>query len=317
MHRRPEPEARHGRQRNGLGPVTDGAAAFGVRPPLLDGGLEAAEAYPTVPGQAQVPSPDFSVPASGDELAFRGNLGWGRTRNGDVVLAWPNFLVEIGRAIAYPGRVLNGEAQVFDPATGRPTDEALANAWTAAGLVGGGTGSFVTRGAGEAAFGAGPVRVLRGAGPHGLNVTEGVAVTGARAIDLGQAYEVGVRGLYDSKAFQARRYSAVLETGRVTGVADNVAIIGGTSTAVEVKFVDDWANSLRNPASPNGGRAWAVAEQRAMADQAKMYANGFKGEAIYYTNSPELADHYRQIFREVGINNIRFVLTPALRPGVL
>lgn len=301
----------------GLEPVTGGATAFRTAPPILDGGPDAAEARPIVSEQPQTPSPDFSAPPSGDELAFRGNLGWGRTRNGDVVLAWPNFLVEIGRAIAYPGRVLNGDAQVFDPATGQPTDEALLNAWTMAGLVGGGTGSFATREAGEAVFGAGPVRVLRGVGPHGLNVTEGVAVTGARAIDLGQAYEAGVRGLYDSKAFQARRYSAVLETGRVTGVADNVAIIGGKSTAVEAKFVDDWANSLRNPASPSGGRAWAVAEQRAMVDQAKRYANGFEGGAIYHTNSPELAAHYGQIFRDAGIDNIRFVLTPALRPGVL
>ncbi len=41
----------------------------------------------------------------------------------------------------------------------------------------------------------------------------------------------------------------------MSGVADNVAMIGGKSTAVEAKCVDDWANSLRYQASPNGGRA--------------------------------------------------------------
>lgn len=268
--------------------------------------------------QPQASSPDFSAPASGDELAFRGILlPLGRTANGDLVPAWPGFLVEISNAIAYPGRVLNGEAQVIDPATSRLTDEAIVNGWTAAGLVAGSTSGFVTREAVEAVFGSGPVRVLRGAGPQGLNVTEGVAVTGARAIDLGQAYEVGVRSLYGNNAFRAREFDTLVDGAFVSGVADNVAVIGGKGTAVEAKFVDEWANSLRNPASPNGGRPWAVTEQRAMIDQARRYSAAFAGGAVYHTNSPELAAFYGQAFRDAGIENIRFVLTPALRPGVL
>ena len=300
----------------GLGPVTNGAASFRPLPPVLDGGPETAPAHPTGPESPQAPSPDFSAPAAGDELVFRSRyLPLGHTRNGDIVPAWPESLIEIGRAIAYPGRVLNGEAQVFDPATGRPTDEAFLNALTTAGLVGAGTGSFVTREAGEAVFGSGPV--LRGVGPHGLNVTEGVAVTGARPINLGHAYEAGVREMYGNNAFRSRQFEVMVNGVPKSYVADNVALIGGKRTAVEAKLVDDWANSLRNPASPIGAQPWAIKEQQKMIEQARQYSVNFKGGAIYHTNSPELAAFYGQAFRDAGIKNIRFVLTPALRPGVL
>ena len=87
-------------------------------------------------------------------------------------------------------------------------------------------------------------------------------------------------------------------------------VIGGKSTAIESKFVDDWASSLRNPASPNGRQPWAVAEQNQMIAQAENYVAGFGGGAIYHTNSTELATHYTKVFNDAGITNFKFVITP-------
>jgi filamentous hemagglutinin len=121
--------------------------------------------------------------------------------------------------------------------------------------------------------------------------TDSVVVNGTRAIDLGQSYEVGVRSLYGDISFQQRQYTAIVSGGRVNGIADTVTSIAGRDTAVEAKFVDDWATSLRNPNSANGGKAWAVAEQQNMVNQAAKYSAGFDGGVIYHTNSAELAAH--------------------------
>lgn len=73
-------------------------------------------------------------------------------------------------------------------------------------------------------------------------------MSGSRAIDKAQSYESGVRGMYGgTKAFDERRFRAVVDGKVVSGVADDVAIIGGKKTAVEAKFVDDWGSSLRIP----------------------------------------------------------------------
>lgn len=61
-----------------------------------------------------------------------------------------------------------------------------------------------------------------------------------------------MRDLYGETSFSARQYTAVVDGKLVNGVADNVAEITGKRVAVEAKFVDDWAKSLRNPASPIG-----------------------------------------------------------------
>ena len=69
---------------------------------------------------------------------------------------------------------------------------------------------------------------------------------------------------------------------------------------------------MRNPTSENGGKPWAVAEQQQMVRQAKAYSLFFS-RVVYHTNSVDLAAHYTRIFRESGIQNFRFVITPAIQ----
>ena len=140
--------------------------------------------------------------------------------------------------------------------------------------------------------------------------TPAVSVSGARAIDKATDYEQAVRGLYGDAAFAERQFSAIVDGQRVNGIADDVVTIDGLPTAVEAKLVDDWATSLRNPDSPVGQQHWAQAEQQAMINQARRYDAGFEGGVIYHTNSPELAAHYSDAFREAGIENFDFVITP-------
>jgi hypothetical protein len=142
--------------------------------------------------------------------------------------------------------------------------------------------------------------------------TPGVEVTGARAIDMGQTYEAGVRQQYGNVPFSQRTYTAIVDGKVVNGVADNVAVIGDKNTAVEAKFVGDWSTSLRNPNATGGDRPWARAEQAQMIEQAKKYDAAFD-QVIYHTNSPELAAHYAKAFKDAGIDNFRFVITPATR----
>lgn len=138
-------------------------------------------------------------------------------------------------------------------------------------------------------------------------------MSGTRAIDLGQSYEVGVRGLYGDVSFEQRQYSAIINGQRVNGIADSVTVIDGLDTAVEAKYVDNWENSLRNPNSPNGSKPWAVSEQQTMINQATKYSASFDGGVIYHTNSPQLAAYYTQVFNQAGITNFRFVITPAAK----
>ncbi|MDY7560886.1 hypothetical protein QN366_21915 [Pseudomonas sp. CCC3.2] len=114
-------------------------------------------------------------------------------------------------------------------------------------------------------------------------------------------------------AFEERQFEAIVDGKVVNGVADEVATIGGKSTAIEAKFVDDWASSIRNPESPSGSKPWSVAEQAKMVDQAKKYSSGFDGGAIYHTNSPELASYYSKVFTDAGVTNFKFVITPATK----
>ena len=91
-------------------------------------------------------------------------------------------------------------------------------------------------------------------------------------------------------------------------VADNVVEIDGRFVAIEAKWVNDWATSLRNPASAIGKLPWAVKEQATMREQARKYSAYFD-EVIYHTNSQELIDYYQQVFEDAGLDNIRFILT--------
>lgn len=72
--------------------------------------------------------------------------------------------------------------------------------------------------------------------------------------------------------------------------------------------VDNWAASLRNPASSIGNKPFAVPEQAKMLAQAKKYSAAFQ-EVIYRSNSPELVAHYTKVFKDAGIKNFRFILT--------
>jgi hypothetical protein len=146
-----------------------------------------------------------------------------------------------------------------------------------------------------------------------FDTTEPVAVSGSRAIDLGQSYEQGVRGLYGNASFQERVYSTLVDGEEVDGVADDVTSVAGKDTAVEAKYVDDWDNSLRNPDSPNGTKPWAVDEQQAMVDQAQKYSNAFEGGVIYHTNSLDLASYYTSLFNNARITNFKFIITPAVK----
>jgi filamentous hemagglutinin len=106
------------------------------------------------------------------------------------------------------------------------------------------------------------------------------------------------------------KYQTVVNGQVVNGVADGVTSIGGKTTAVEAKFVGNWSESIRNPASPIGNQPWAVAEQQAMVNQAAKYSANFEGGVIYHTNSAEFAAHYSQVFKDAGITNFQFVITP-------
>ncbi|MDR6411297.1 LysM peptidoglycan-binding domain-containing protein [Paraburkholderia terricola] len=154
----------------------------------------------------------------------------------------------------------------------------------------------------------------RGVSANGLSfaTTESVAVSGSRAIDLGKSYEIGVRGLYGDVPFQQRQYDAVVGGRYVEGVADNVVQIGGNRVAIEAKFVNVWEKSMRNPSSGKGAMPWAVTEQQTMLSQAMKYDAAFD-QVIYHTNSVEFATHYSNVFSHAGVNNFKFVITPATR----
>lgn len=146
--------------------------------------------------------------------------------------------------------------------------------------------------------------------PRGGAASQLSRVRGSRPIDLAQTYEADIRKLYGAVPFQQRTYTAFVNGQWVNGVADNVAVLNGRTTAIEAKYVENWDKSLRNPDSPNGGMPWAVVEQRTMLDQATKYSKAFE-HTIYHTNSSELANHYSPLFEQAGITNFHFVITPA------
>ena len=106
-----------------------------------------------------------------------------------------------------------------------------------------------------------------------------------------------------------RTLSTVVNGKRVSGVPDTVAEIQGQNTAVESKFVANWARSIRNPASRAGRTSWGRKAHEAMVSQARKYADNFEGGIVYHTNSRELAAYYYRVFRAAGINRFRFIIT--------
>jgi hypothetical protein len=169
--------------------------------------------------------------------------------------------------------------------------------------------------AGPAADAIDGVEVSANAAESAFATTEGVAVSGGRAIDRGASYEIGVRKMYGDLPISERKFKFFMDGRKVSGIADNTTSIDGKLTAVEVKYVDDWATSLRNPASENGGKPWAVDEQQTMIRQAKAYSQYFSGGIVYHTNSVDLAAYYTNVFRNSGVRNFRFVITPATEMG--
>jgi hypothetical protein len=134
------------------------------------------------------------------------------------------------------------------------------------------------------------------------------AVTRSIGAKTWQEYESGIRRLYGASSVGSRKFKTVVDGKVVNGVADNITTIGGRSVAVEAKFVNDWAKSIRNPASPIGNMPFAVAEQANMLEQARKYSAAFD-EVICHSNSPELIAHYSTVFQGAGILNFRFILT--------
>ena len=146
---------------------------------------------------------------------------------------------------------------------------------------------------------------VRGAWP----ATEGVAVNGGRAIDSAPSYEAAIRSIYPKISEQARSYRALMDGKWLRGKADTVARIFGKKTGIEIKYVRNWSKSILNPNSPVGSEYFAIRVRERMLLQARMYSNGFKGGAVYHTNSAELASYYYEIFKNAGIDNIRFIMT--------
>ncbi|WP_424410224.1 RHS repeat domain-containing protein [Pasteurella sp. PK-2025] len=125
-----------------------------------------------------------------------------------------------------------------------------------------------------------------------------------------QKYEQQIQDLYRGKAsFSSRKYTAIVDGKIANSVSDNVVNIEGKNIAIEAKFVDKWRNSIRNPASKIGSKPFAIKEQAKVLEQAKKYSSAFQ-ETIYHTNSKEFAEHYGKIFKDAGIDNVIFQITP-------
>jgi hypothetical protein len=154
---------------------------------------------------------------------------------------------------------------------------------------------------------------ISGAGASAANAAERNAVTAASNARIGaktwQSYQAGIRRLYGESSLKARTYRVVVDGKLVEGVADDVAVIGGKNVAIEAKFCDDWAVSLRNPDSPIGKLEFAVKEQQEMLAQAKKYSAAFP-KVVYHSNSQGLIAYYSKLFLDAGLTNIEFVLTP-------
>ena len=111
--------------------------------------------------------------------------------------------------------------------------------------------------------------------------------------------------MYPETDVDARKFTRKVAGEDVSGKLDAIAVVDGKWTAIEAKYVDDWATSLRNPASPNGQTPWAIKEQQAMIAQARKYSTAFDGDVVYHTNSVELASYYEGMFYHSGQVQVR------------
>ena len=149
------------------------------------------------------------------------------------------------------------------------------------------------------------LNTVRGAWPR----TEPVAVSAGRAIDSAKPYEDAVVAKYPEVSKSSLKYSAFIDGEWLNRKADTVANIFDTRTGIEAKYVRNWSNSIYNPDSSIGDYEFALREQEDTLLQGRTYSAGFDGGGVYHTNSIEFAEHYYNIFKGAGIENIRFVIT--------
>jgi hypothetical protein len=149
-----------------------------------------------------------------------------------------------------------------------------------------------------------------------FEATETVEITGRTAAnELSRSYQGAVASLYGQPARDVPYLASV--DGNPTWLrADTVAQVGGRETAIEAKYVDDWARSPRNPANDRPFPPDAPmdrTERATMLEQARQYSVNFAGGAVYHTNSVELATYWNKAFLDAGLQNIRFIITPTVR----
>ncbi len=91
-----------------------------------------------------------------------------------------------------------------------------------------------------------------------FETTKAVAVTDTKPSgDMAVSYETGIRGLNKGAPLADRQYEVFVDGKWVNGTADDVILVGGKRMAIEAKFVNDWATSIRNPTSPVSSKSWA------------------------------------------------------------
>jgi hypothetical protein len=144
-------------------------------------------------------------------------------------------------------------------------------------------------------------------------VTDAVAIPtggGKRPIDLAQYYEKSVCKQYGVS--EKKEFKVEIDGKEIKGVADHVIMDEGKRVAIDAKYVDNWSESIRNPAYTSN-KPWLVTGgEREMIEQARKYSSHFD-EFRYHTNSPELAEHYTKVFNAEGIKNFKFIITPAVK----
>ncbi len=150
----------------------------------------------------------------------------------------------------------------------------------------------------------------------GFEATEAVEIGGRKAAsELGASYQAAISRMYGQPAKDVP-YLAIVDGEPKWLRADTVARIGGKDTAIEAKYVDDWASSPRNPVNDRPFPPSAPmdrTERAAMLEQARNYSTNFDGGAVYHTNSIELATYWSKVFSEAGLQNIRWLITPTVR----
>ena len=141
-----------------------------------------------------------------------------------------------------------------------------------------------------------------------------VKVFGKNSSSRGLSYEDAIRNIIYANIphIDGRKFIAMINGEPKTGYADYLIIQNKKLIPIEAKYVDDWNKSFRNPEYPILDKPWASGKIDDMLEQATKYSVTFS-EVIYHTNSMELANCYTKLFKEIGVNNFEFVITPTFR----